>query len=64
MHKREGANSHILTGSREERATVNKRQQAEERVSRFSPPDRIQRRKSHCEQETTCTRESEQNLTL
>jgi hypothetical protein len=63
MHKREQADFHQLTGSREERATVSKRQQAEEAASRFSPPNRIQGRKSHHEQETTSTREREQILT-
>jgi hypothetical protein len=60
MHKREGANSHILTGSREERATVSK---AEEGASRFSPPDRIQGRKNYCEQKTIGRRGSMQILT-
>jgi hypothetical protein len=59
MQKGEGADSHIL----EEGATVSKRQQVEKGASRFSPPDRIQERKSHCEQERTIRSRSKQILT-
>jgi hypothetical protein len=63
MQKKKQAYSHILTGSREEITTVNKRQQAEEGASIFSPADKIQGRKSHCEQETTSGGRSKQILT-
>jgi hypothetical protein len=63
MQKRKQANSHMLTGSREEQATVSKTQHAEEGASRVSHPDMIQGRKNHFEQETTCRRRSQQILT-
>jgi hypothetical protein len=58
------ADSYHLTGSREERATVSKRQQVEKGATRFSPSNRIQGRRSHYGQETTNGKGSNQILTF
>jgi hypothetical protein len=50
MQKGEGAESHHLTGFREEGASVSTRQQADKGASRISHPDKIPESIGHYQQ--------------